>query len=78
MLSWKSPSPHNHISDVTRFVIYQFDPGDDIDTGCADAIIAITGDRHYPIPEGTPEGTTFAVTALDRVNNESEAATITL
>ncbi len=78
MLSWKSPSPRNPVSDVTRFVVYQCDPGVDIDTGCADAIIAITGDRHYPIPEGTPEGTTFAVTALDRVNNESEAATITL
>ena len=53
---------------MTRFVIYRFDSPENIDVKDASAIIAVVPDMSFK----TTEPGTYVVSALDRVNNESE------
>lgn len=71
-LQWESHAPKGHTNDATRFVVYCFDENDEIDLGDPSAIIAVTPESSYKIPEEIPRGSIFVVTALNRVNNESE------
>lgn len=65
-LSWSAPEPKGKTGDVVRFVIYRLD---DNSRSLSDAtIIAVTPERNYTL---TKPGT-YVVTALNRVNNESE------
>ncbi len=70
-LSWEAPrrGPSKSESDVVRYAVYEFFPGEPQDTGDPQTIVALTPFtrvRIYPEP-----GVTFAVTALDRMNRES-------
>ena len=70
-LSWEAPrwGPSESESDVVRYAVYEFFPGEPQDTGDPQTIVALTPFtrvRIYPEP-----GVTFAVTALDRMNRES-------
>ncbi len=69
-LSWKAPAPQGKTGDVVRFVIYRLD-GDSKDLDRA-KIIAVTPECHYTL---TAPGS-YVVTALDRVNNESDMSPI--
>lgn len=81
-LSWtgvaESLSPKE--TDVTKFVVYQFFPGETIDLEDSQAIIAMTpyttvlvgDDEENPVPAGS----VFVVTSLDRMNRESDSVTI--
>lgn len=68
VIAWQAPAPQGKIGDVTRFVIYRFDSPENIDVNDASAIIAIVPDMSFK----TTEPGTYVVSALDRVNNESE------
>ncbi len=70
VLSWKSGKHHNKASDQVRFVVYKFPVGAERDYSDARNIYAITSD-HSVVIDGRGE---YSVTALDRVNNESEPA----
>lgn len=72
LLEWKAP--HNghkqSESDVVRYVVYEFYPGEEQDIEDPQTIIAITPDTAVVLP-GVSEGNTYAVTAVDRMNRES-------
>lgn len=68
VIAWQAPTPQGKIGDVTRFVIYRFDSLENIDVNDASAIIAVVPDMSFK----TTEPGTYVVSALDRVNNESE------
>ena len=63
-------------TDQVKYVVYQFFPGETVDIEDAQTIIAITpytGVLVEDYSEGpSAEGSTFVVTALDRMNRESE------
>ena len=67
-------------TDPIRFVVYQFFPDEKIDIEDAEAIIALTPYNTVLVEDASEgpsaEGSTFVVTALDRMNRESEAVTI--
>lgn len=68
VIAWQAPAPQGKIGDVTRFVIYRFDSPENIDVNDASAIIAVVPDMSFK----TTEPGTYVVSALDRVNKESE------
>ncbi len=74
-LTWEAPA--NGIReterDVVRYVVYQFFPGEEINTDDPQAIVAMTPFNRFPVD--TTSGSTFVVTALDRMNRESEGST---
>ena len=69
-ISWDKPIRKDNASDVVRFAIYRFNTIDDIDLDNAEAIVDITGENRI---KATVAGC-YVVTAIDRVNNESEAS----
>lgn len=71
-LTWKSPRQGRTRSatDVVKYVVYQFFPGETQDIDDAQTIIALTPYTRVKI-DGEPE-VTYAVTTLDRMNRESK------
>lgn len=69
-ISWDKPIRKDNASDVVRFAIYRFNTIDDIDLDNAEAIVDITGENRI---KAMVAGC-YVVTAIDRVNNESEAS----
>lgn len=67
-ISWNKPEPKGKISDPVRFVVYRFDTIEDIDIDSPEAIVSLTGENRYHAPRAG----VYVVTALDRINNESE------
>ena len=83
-LTWDVPSEGGMqlSTDPIRFVVYEFFPGEDTD-GLEDpqTIIALTPYRRVRVGDCDSEeleGVTFAVTALDRMNRESEPVRLRL
>ena len=82
-LSWDkkdTPKGEEKETDIVKYVIYQFFPGEEINIDDSETIIALT-----PFPavliedfsEGpSAEGSIFVVTSLDRMNRESEPVII--
>ena len=72
ILEWEAPSAgHKETeSDVVKYVVYEFFPGETQDLNDPQAIIAITPDTAVILP-GVTDGNTYAVTAIDRMNRES-------
>ncbi len=71
-LTWKAPG-HGHSesdTDVVKYVVYEFFPGEDQDIEDSQTIIAMTPYTRVKI-DGE-KGATFAVTTLDRMNRESK------
>ena len=67
-LTWKAPKPKGKTEDVVKFVVYRFDKGAKPDFENAAAIQAVT---YQPSFNATVAGD-YYITALNRVNNESE------
>lgn len=72
LLKWQTPKVSARINDPVRFVVYCFEENDEIDLGDPSAIMAVTPAGEYEIPADIPSGSIFIVTALNRVNNESD------
>lgn len=66
-LSWTAPKHKGKISDVVKFVVYRFDLDSDEDYDDPANIMAVTPLDHISIDKPG----IYVVTALDRVNNES-------
>ncbi|MCH5243016.1 MAG: family 10 glycosylhydrolase [Muribaculaceae bacterium] len=81
-LTWdkeiSKPAPSD--TDIVRYVVYQFFPEENVDINDAEAIIALTPYNAVlveDVSEGpTAEGSTFIVTAIDRMNRESEGVSV--
>lgn len=72
-LMWEAPesSHKHHATDPVRYVVYQFFAGEKQDITDPQTIIALTPFTKVQIdPE--QKGVTYAVTALDRMNRESD------
>ncbi|MCM1369995.1 MAG: family 10 glycosylhydrolase [Candidatus Amulumruptor caecigallinarius] len=71
-LTWTGPdrSHRESESDAVRYVVYEFFPGESQDIEDAQTIVAVTPYNRVKINGGN--GSTFAVTALDRMNRESK------
>lgn len=71
-LVWKAPTKSNHDqdSDATKYVVYQFFPGETHDIEDSQTIIALTPYTRVKID--SEKGLTYAVTTLDRMNRESK------
>lgn len=76
VLFWSAPKGKGWKHEAARFVVYRFDRGEKVNTNDPSKIVAITPDSFYELPKetGVSRGTkvTYAVTALDRMNNESK------
>lgn len=68
-------------NDPVRYVIYQFFPEENIDIEDSETIIALTPYNTVMVEDASAgpsaEGSTFIVTALDRLNRESDPVSIT-
>lgn len=69
-IEWRQPDCPGTTGDVVRFAVYRFDSLDDIDIDRADALVDIISGNSY---EAVLPGV-YVITALDRVNNESDAS----
>ncbi len=69
-ISWKKKHKTGSCGDVIKYAIYRFDNIDDIDISDANALIDITGNAEF----NAPETGYYVITAINRVNNESEAS----
>lgn len=67
-LSWDAPTPGNSADDAIKFVVYRFEPDEEIDLENSEAIEDITWNKQF---EAEAPGI-YVVTALSRVNQESE------
>ena len=82
-LTWKKVEEggKQKSTDAVRYVVYQFFPEEKIDIEDAEAIIAVTPLNAVLVEDSSEgpsaEGSTFVVTALDRVNRESEPLSVT-
>ena len=67
-------------TDPVRYVVYQYFPEEDPDLEDAEAIIAMTPYNAVLVEDAgagpSAEGSTFMVTALDRMNRESDPVTL--
>lgn len=72
-LEWKAPSrgSKEKATDVVKYVVYEFIEGEKVDTGNAEAIISITPYTSVELSD-LPDGNTFAVSGVDRMNRESK------
>lgn len=62
-------------NEAVKYVVYKFDKGDKVDIDDPSKIVAVTTDTFYEIPVddiGKGGKVSYAVTALDRMSNESK------
>ncbi len=65
-------------TDIVRFAVYEFFPGEEITISDPQAMIAVTDRNEVRVSEKPSElsGHTFAVTSIDRMNRESDPVLI--
>ena len=75
ILFWTAPKGERWDNKATQYVVYRFGRNEKIDYDDASKIVAITNKLYYKLPynQGN-EKYTYAVTALNRLHNESKAA----
>jgi hypothetical protein len=71
-ITWTAPKAEGKTTDAIKFVIYHFTDNKNCDIDDSAAIIGVTNRYEYEVSESG----TYVVTALDRVNNESEPTKI--
>ncbi|MDE6076854.1 MAG: hypothetical protein K2G29_03905, partial [Muribaculaceae bacterium] len=78
-LEWDAVAPGftQKDTDAVKFVVYQFFPGEDVNLEDSQTIIAMTPEKRLLLDKEGNEGCRFVVTALDRMNRESEARSVT-
>ena len=72
MLTWKAPKGKKWGDVVNRFAVYRFADGEPIDLNDVSKLMTVTYDNALRVPYVKDGKTTFVVTALDRVGNESK------
>lgn len=72
-LSWEAPKRQGmreHESDIVKYIVYEFFPGESQNIEDSEAIVAMTPLTRVKVD--SDKGLTFAVTAVDRMNRESK------
>ena len=75
VLFWQAPRGKGWKNEAVKYVVYRFTAGDDVDISDPSKIVAVTTDEFYEIPaDDIRRGgkVRYAVTALDRMSNESK------
>ena len=75
VLFWKAPKGKGWKNEAVKYVVYKFTGGDEVDVDDPSKIVAVTTDEFYEIPASDirpGEKVHYAVTALDRMSNESK------
>ena len=75
VLFWQAPRGKGWKNEAVKYVVYRFTAGDDADISDPSKIVAVTTDEFYEIPaDDIRRGgkVRYAVTALDRMSNESK------
>ena len=72
MLFWTAPRGKGWKDAAVKYAVYRFNRGEKVDINNTAKLVTITGETHYDLPAAR-EGYryVYAVTALDRVQNES-------
>ncbi len=70
-LNGKKPAK-NVMNEPYGYVVYHFAKGEKADINDPSRIAAITRSCYYELPEETETGSTYVVTVLDRMHNESK------
>lgn len=72
VLFWTAPKGEGWKDAAVKYAIYRFNQGEKVDISNTSKLVAITGETHYELP-AAEEGSrcVYAITALDRVQNES-------
>ena len=72
VLFWTAPKGEGWKDAAAGYAIYRFGSGDKVDINDVTKLVTITNDTHYELPrEEWGSKVTYAVTALDRMQNES-------
>ena len=72
VLFWTAPKGEGWKDAAAGYAIYRFGPGDKVDINDVTKLVTITNDTHYELPrEEWGSKVTYAITALDRMQNES-------
>ena len=79
VLFWTAPKGKNWQTTAIRYVVYQFAKGEKVDINDASKIVAITSNTFWKLPykDGKTKYT-YAVTALNRLQNESKVCKKTI
>ena len=73
VLFWTAPKGKNWQTTAIRYVVYQFAKGEKVDINDASKIVAITSNTFWKLPYKDGKAKyTYAVTALNRLQNESK------
>ena len=72
VLFWTAPKGKGWKNEAVKYVVYRFNKGERVDINDPSKIVKITTDCFYELPADS-RGHTYAVTALDRMQNESKA-----
>ena len=73
ILFWTAPKGKAWGDVATRYVVYRFNQGEDINLNSTNHIVAITPNTFLSLPYADGKQTcTYVVTALDRLQNESK------
>ena len=72
VLFWTAPKGEGWKDAAVKYAVYRFNQGEKVDINNTSKLVAITGETHYELP-AAEEGSrcVYAITALDRVQNES-------
>lgn len=77
VLFWTAPKGTNWKNQAVKYVVYKFEHGEKIDIDNPTKIVDITANTFYKIPiSKIGNHTSYVVTALDRLNNESKVRKI--
>ena len=77
VLTWEAPRAKKEMDRARQYVIYKFEKGEKVKLDNSANIVAITSGFSYSLP-ASKKGTTFVVTALDRLHNESKPVKVKL
>ena len=73
VLFWTAPKAKSWGDEAVKYVVYRFAPNEDVHTDDPSKIIAITTQTFLQLPyQNGSEKWVYAVTALDRLQNESK------
>ena len=74
VLMWTAPKAKRWDDEATKYVVYRFKKGEDLNIDDPSHIATITNETFYEIPPTLESGQhVYLVTALDRMQNESKA-----
>lgn len=74
ILFWTAPKARKEMDRAVRYVVYRFVKGQRVNLSDPSHIVAVTTDTHLRLPyDGGNQKFVYAVTALDRLQNESKA-----